>query len=314
MFKKNRVVWSGLTRIIAGSSLILLYLLVGTAASQGKDHEASPPNNSICPTPDSQHATDPTAATTASSEQSVIPPGTILPVRLQNTISSDKSKPGQIIFGKIVQEVPLPNGSVLRKGTKIEGHIVEVTPAGTASGSKISLRFDKVYSRDKMIPVTTDLRAIAGFMTVQEAGVPEEAPSEGTPYTWLTTTQIGGDSVYGLGGPVMSAENPSEVVGKSVNDGVLSRVSAKEGTNCRGPIDGNNNPQALWVFSSDACGIYGMEHVKIAHAGRTDPVGTISLVSDGSKLKIPAATGILLRVNAPSREKSVAANTDKPQY
>ena len=70
----------------------------------------------------------------------------------------------------------------------------------------------------------------------------------------------------------------------------------------QGPVAGNTNPQALWVFSSDACGTYGMENLKISHAGRTNPVGIISLASDNSKLRIPNGTAMLLRVNAVSRD------------
>jgi hypothetical protein len=231
-----------------------------------------------------------------------IPPGTILPVRLQTTISVEKSKPGQIIVGKIAQEVPLQNGSKIHAGSRVEGHILEISLSGSASGPKVSLQFDKVYSQSRVIPITTNLRAIAGFMEVAEAALPEDAASEGSPSNWWTTIQIGGDSVYGEGGPVMSSDNSSEVVGKSVNGGVLSRVSAKEGTKCRGTLADNISPQALWVFSSNACGAYGMGHIKIVHAGRTNPVGTITLASDSSKLKIPAATAMLLRVNPAVRE------------
>ena len=288
MFTKIRVVGSALTRILAGSFLVAFCFSIVMTASQGKEREIPP-------------ATNLAAHTSTVTDQNVIPPGTILPVRLRSTISSDKSAPGQLIVGRIAQDVPLPNGSKIRAGSKIEGHVVEVIPAGSPSGPMLSIRFDKVYSQGKTIPVTTNLRAIAGFMEIMEAAVPEDGAAEGTPSNWWTTTQVGGDSVYGVGGPVMSAEHTSEVVGKSVGDGVLSRVSAKEGTKCRGSIAGNTAPQALWVFSSDACGTYGIEHVKITHAGRTDPVGTISLASDSPKLKIRSATGMLLRVDGPSR-------------
>jgi len=144
--------------------------------------------------------------------------------------------------------------------------------------------------------VVTSLRAIAGFMTVIESGVPDEAPAEGAPYTWLPTTQIG-DSVYGVWGPVMSWNDASEVVGKSVGDGVLARPKAKEGTSCRGELEGNDTPQALWVFSTDACGAYGIEHLNIVHAGRTHPVGTIVLASETQNVKLRNGDGLLLRVD-----------------
>jgi hypothetical protein len=227
--------------------------------------------------------------------QSSIPPGTILPVILRTTIAPKKMKEGETIRGEIAQDVPLPGSAKIRKGSKVEGRVVEVVAAGNGT-AKISIRFDKVYSHGQAIPVKTNLRALAGFMDVQDAGLPRQAPGEGDVHNWWTTTQVGGESVYGASGPVMSAEDASKVVGKSVNDGVLVQVRAKEGTKCRGAIDGNDDPQALWVFSSDACGIYGISNVKIAHAGRTEPVGTIVLEMQGRNTKIRSAAGMLLRV------------------
>jgi hypothetical protein len=52
------------------------------------------------------------------------------------------------------------------------------------------------------------------------------------------------------------------------------------GTQRRGPIDGNARPQALWLFSVDACGAYGFNDLKVLHAARTEPVGQITLTSD----------------------------------
>jgi hypothetical protein len=227
-----------------------------------------------------------------------IPPGTILPVRLNSTISSAKSKPGQAITGRIMQDVPLPQGARIREGSKVIGHIVEVAPAGTGVEARITLQFDKLVSAHQTIPISTNLRAVAGFMRILEAQTPPIGPSESDVYRWLTTVQVGGDVVYGEGGVVTAADNANDIVGKEVNGGVLVRVRAKKGTKCRGAIDGNDSPQALWVFSSDACGIYGLEHITIAHAGRTDPVGVIVLTSDSGHLRIPGGAGMLLRVAA----------------
>jgi|SRR5271169_83951 len=229
-------------------------------------------------------------------DENKVPTGTILPVVLRTTFSFENCKPGQTLRGKIAQDVPSANGSSIRKGSMIEGHIVEITPAASGNGAKVSIRFDKLYLASLWVPLVTNLRAIAGFMTVLEASMPEELPSEGTPYEWLPTTQIGGDTVYGAGGPVMSGENTS-VVGKSVSNGVLARVSAKEGTRCRGAINGNDHPQALWVFSTEACGTYGIAHLNIAHAGRTASQGTIVLASETHNLKLRSGDGLLLRVD-----------------
>jgi hypothetical protein len=231
----------------------------------------------------------------AGQSASIISPGTILPVILRTTIAADKVKQGQTIRAQIAQEVPLA-GATIPKGSKVEGQVVEVVPAGNGGSARVSIRFDKVYSRGQMIAVTTDLRALAGFMDVQETALPDETPGEGDVARWGTTTQIGGESVYGAGGPVMSADDTSLVVGKAVSDGVLVEVRRKEGTKCRGAIKENHNPQAMWVFSSDACGVYGISNVSIEHAGRTEPVGTIVLEMQGRNTRVRSASGMLLRV------------------
>jgi hypothetical protein len=235
----------------------------------------------------------------AKSSLLAIPPGTILPIHLNSTISSAKTKPGQAITGRIMQDIVLSPGLKIRGGAKVIGHIVEVTPATAGPRARIALQFDKLVSSHQTISITTNLRAIAGFMEVRDAETPFGA-GESNDNQWLTTVQVGGDVAYGEGGPVTSGENSDIVVGKLINGGLVGQVRAKEGTNCRGVIDGNDRPQALWVFSSDACGVYGLEHISIAHPGRTDPVGVIVLTSDKGNIKIAAGAGLLLRVNASS--------------
>ncbi len=84
------------------------------------------------------------------------------------------------------------------------------------------------------------------------------------------------------------------------DEGVVGWVRANPDGNCRGAIEGNNRVQALWLFSSDACGVYGYKHVKIEHAGRTNPIGEITLNSEHGDINIRGGSGMLLRVNNPS--------------
>jgi hypothetical protein len=74
----------------------------------------------------------------------------------------------------------------------VEGQVVEVAKDGIKA--RISIQFDKLYLHGEAIPITTDLRAIAGFMDIAEAALPDSGPGEGDVPNWLDTTQIGGDS------------------------------------------------------------------------------------------------------------------------
>ena len=225
-----------------------------------------------------------------------IPAGTILPIRLNTTLSS-KCKAGQVISGRIMQDVPLSPGQKIKAGSKVTGHIVEVTPVSTGAKTRISLQFDKVISAGQEISIVTNLRAVTGFMGVRAAETPSEGPGESDNVYQFPTIQVGGDVAYGVGGVVTTGENSNDVVGKELTHGVLGQVRANEVAKCRGPIDGNNRPQALWVFSSNACGVYDLEHISITHAGRTDPTGVIVLEADSGKLNLRAGAGMLLRVN-----------------
>jgi hypothetical protein len=223
----------------------------------------------------------------------VIPAGTILPVRLNSSLSSWRTRPGQIITARIMQDVPLANGGKIREGSKVIGHVVDVSSPADANTEQISLQFDKLISSGQTIPIRTNLRAVAGFVAVMEAGVPTDGPVSMP----IASTQVGGDVAYTSGGDVTTRNGA--VVGKSVNDGVLdqARSDSWQGRDCRGVVDDNKSPQAMWVFSSDACGTYGLSNIRVAHAGKTEPVGVIVLTSEKGQLKLPSDAGMLLRVD-----------------
>ncbi len=58
-----------------------------------------------------------------------------------------------------------------------------------------------------------------------------------------------------------------------------------------------DDPHALFVFGSDASGVYGIDRLMIRHAGKTDPVGTIVLASDIRKLKLSGGDALYLLVD-----------------
>ena len=226
--------------------------------------------------------------------QSAIPAGTILPVALNSTLNSRRLKAGQAITARVMQDVPLSPGATIHAGAKIVGQVTAVKPADGAGGSQVSFRFDTLISGRQRIPITANLRALASMMAIEAAQLPESGPDRGTSMNAWTTDQIGGEVVYRGGGPVAKG---LQFVGEPVYGGVLVHVSGKPGTECRGEIEGNDRLQALWVFSSDACGAYDFPDLKIAHAGRTNPLGEITLESDKGDVKLRAGSGMLLRVN-----------------
>jgi hypothetical protein len=225
--------------------------------------------------------------------QNTIPVGTILPLSLNSSLNSRKLIAGQVITTRVMQDVPL-SGSKIHAGAKVIGQVINVKPASGAGGAQLSIRFDTLVVSKQRISITTDLRALASMMAVEDAQIPQSGPDRGTSSAAWTTNQIGGEVVYRGGGPVA---NGLRSVGEPTYGGVLVHVSDKPGTKCQGEIDGNDRLQALWVFSSDACGTYGLVDLAIVHAGRSNPVGEITLASGKGEVNVRSGSGMLLRIH-----------------
>jgi hypothetical protein len=245
--------------------------------------------------------------------QNIIPPGTVLPAELNSSLNTRKSKPGQLIRAKIMQDVPLPGKKKIRAGTRITGHVLSVRAANGAQPAELTLRFERLEFAHQSLPVRVHLRAMASVMEVEYAQVPPSGPDRGTPWSWTTRNLIGGGVAYGEGGPVAYG---FDVVGRETADGVLAPVEPAAGaaisrpvawnffgarrsepwSSCRGDVTGNNQPQALWLFSPDACGVYGI-NVAIAHTGRTEPIGQITLIAKHNNFNVESGSGLLLRVS-----------------
>lgn len=218
--------------------------------------------------------------------------GLILPARLDSTVSS-KSKTGEVISATIMQDVPLPGGDKIRTGSRIWGHVISAQPNSTAGGWNIVFAFEKLTVQHHTLNIETDLRAMASPMEVDEAQVPAMGPDRGTPPVAYTTVQVGGDDVVYRGGGYV--QNASEIVGEPAPDGILGRALPGVSGDCRGTVEGYDQAQAFWVFSTDACGLYGFAGVNIVRTGKTDPLGQIEL-SSTRNLRIWSGSGLLLRV------------------
>ncbi len=225
--------------------------------------------------------------------QNALPAGTILPVSLSKSLDAGKVHPGQQFRGEIMQNIP---GTPVRRGATVFGHVVDAKSQANGQ-ARLEIAFDSVKSHGQAIPIKANLRAVTSFFEVEEAQVPEEMSSRGlTPETW-TTQQIGGDQVYRGGGPVAVGLT---TVGEPTPYGVLGEPLAAPGDLCQSVVAEATRPQAFWLFSTDACGVYGYPHLRIEHAGRADPAGTIVFASDRGKLLLRVGSGFLLRVEGSS--------------
>jgi hypothetical protein len=214
--------------------------------------------------------------------QNLIPAGTVLPLQLDTGLNARKVHAGQAVRARIMQNVP---GTPVRRGAHVVGHVVSAAP------DRIEIHFDAISAHGRRIPITASLRALASMIEVEQAEVPEGGADRALPPDQRNRQQIGGEEVYRYDGPVTRG---MDVVGKPTPYGVLGRLAANPP--CRGIVDGNDRPQALWLFSTDACGLFGYDDLAVQHAGRSAPLGTVRIAGPAGKLNIRSGSGLLLRV------------------
>jgi len=225
-----------------------------------------------------------------------LPAGTALPIMISSTLSAKHDKPGQRIEGKLMQEVQLPSGGVLKKGARVIGEIVAVRRP-----VQLTLHFDELQDDGQTVPLNVSLRALASSQSVFEAGVPADASTIEQSNEWVTE-QVGGDYVFRGRGYVTGQGGR---VGLWTADGVIGKLGT--GLDCP---DGqqNGDVQALWVFSTTACKAYGFgDKLSIAHDGQSAPVGQITLESTAKELLLRGGSGWLLVVNPTAK----AGNTKR---
>ena len=221
-----------------------------------------------------------------------LPTGTLLPIEVRTTLRAGKIKPGDRISCRLAQYVEV-NGMRLPRGTQVSGKVLQSTAGSGNSPARVALAFDSLRIGGRDVQITTSLRALASMQAVFDAQLPTNLIDDyGSSIRDWNTTQVGGQAVYRGDGKVM--EGP-DVVAKATTVGEVFGVPKTWPWSACARDRASNTTQSFWVFSTDACGVYGFESLKLAHAGRSEPVGQIVLEAP-RKLEIRAGSGWLLMV------------------
>jgi hypothetical protein len=226
--------------------------------------------------------------------QEQFPVGTVIAIVLDRTLDSRNIKPGQRIVARVAQEVPLEGKRVIPVRSKVFAEITEVEDR--LGQAKLGLRFNRLELGKTEFAISTQMRALASVMAVDSARTEYSPGSDQYVRSATTTEQIGGDVVYRGAGTV---ENEiGEVVGKPVYGGVLVTVVNHPDSKCDGmPV--SKTPQAVWLFSAHACGVYGISRLQFEN-GRDAKAGEILFNRinkrdwELTEVNLPAGTAMLL--------------------
>jgi hypothetical protein len=233
--------------------------------------------------------------TTAFLSAQQIPAGTLLPVMLDGKLESDGTKPSQKISAKLMQEVPLPDGGKIKRESKVTGHVVAVSSASSGHDAKVTVQFDQIDIDKHLVTISVGLRALASMeaISIARQGV---NPNSGFGTTgWdLNLLLVGGQAAF-TGQQIVKSQT-GQVVGKIPEPGaVLAIPMANPARGCPGPA-GNTADQAFWLFSTDACGVYGHKDLTVVSGIGGATPGQIALTAP-KRFTVEGGSGWLLQVN-----------------
>jgi len=101
--------------------------------------------------------------TTASTEKApaprlrmIVPAGTILPLEIQSTLSTDSSKEGDAVLAALTEDVKL-DGFTLEKGAEVRGRVYTAVPAKRVKGrARLVFGFEAVMEKGEKLTISTD--------------------------------------------------------------------------------------------------------------------------------------------------------------
>jgi hypothetical protein len=224
------------------------------------------------------------AAASAGSSPRTLNAGATLQAELTKAIDCKKAKSGDEISARLVQDLKSDNGQiVMRKGSKVVGHITEATPKTRENAeSRLGLTFEKVVGKDgQELAFNAVIQALAP--------PPQAAPSSGDDRSGMGSTvgtnpMAGGRSSGGMS-PMGSGSAPGPT------------LSAPTGN-----IGGANPGYGVGIINASNRGVLGMDGVALNKAGADNPQGSVLSSSNGT-IKLDNGTQIILLVAGPAQAK-----------
>jgi hypothetical protein len=117
--------------------------------------------------------TNPAAKAAELQQRLTIPSGTVLTVLLIDGLSTDTSSGGDRFLASLAEPVVVDGGTVLQKGTKVRGLVIDVEGSDRVKGrASIRLGLTDIIQGNRLIQITTDsFTATAESSTARDAAI-----------------------------------------------------------------------------------------------------------------------------------------------
>ncbi|MHB8539909.1 MAG: hypothetical protein ACYDCD_03065 [Candidatus Acidiferrales bacterium] len=227
--------------------------------------------------------------------------GTAINAELLTTLDARKCHPGQRVIAKTTQDVKQDGHVVMRRGTRLIGHVTEAqakTKANTESA--VGIAFDQAeIKKGQEVPFHAAIQAVAAAQTMSAASLDNDMMEPSGPPMGsgggAMGGSMGGGAIGGIGSGVGSAAgtagnmagNLPRTAGGAI--GATSATAASAGGSLRGL-------NAAGQLTSTSNGVIGMKGLNLTSAASNSTEGSV-ITSAKRNVHLSSGTQMLLKVH-----------------
>ncbi len=223
--------------------------------------------------------------------------GTTINTELQTTLDARKCHPGQRVVAKTTQDVKEDGHVVLRKGTRLIGHVTEAQARTKANAeSSVGIVFDEaIMKKGQEVPFHATIQALAAAQATSAASLDNDMMEPSGAPMGSGGGAMGGGLVGGAGSAVGSTAGATRGMAGGLPQtangavGATSATAASAGGNLRGL-------NAAGQLTSSSSGVIGMNGMNLTSAAANSTQGYI-VTSAKRNVHLSSGTQMLLRVN-----------------
>lgn len=225
--------------------------------------------------------------------------GSTLHTELSKPVDAKKCKPGDEVTAKVTEDVKYNGKVVVRKGSKVVGHVTEVQAHSKEhADSRVGISFDKL--------MMSGGQEMAFSGVIQAIAPPVQAGAAAQAATMDSATADGGGRGLGGGRPAGGSGGLGGVAG-----GAVSTVGSTAGaaTHTAGSVGGDVGATAgaatrglstQGSLTAASTGVVGLQGLALASSTAANAQGSL-ITSPSQNVRLDSGTQMLLRVAAPAR-------------
>lgn len=220
--------------------------------------------------------------------------GTTVNAILAKSLDSGKSKPGDPVVATAAQDVKSDGRVVIRRGSRLIGHVTEVKPKGEGeANSSLGLVFDHAVLKDgRQLPMNSVVQALAAAPASSALPVGDDgfgAMGSGSMASSGSMAGRGSAAGGGLLGGVTSTARTAVGTVANVGGGTTGAVNSTLGStaNLAGGLQG--------ALSPTSSGVMGLKGLSLASDAANSAQGSV-ITSPGKSVHLDSGTQMVLRI------------------